>query len=245
MQQVKSEYPPGTVVVPTSGTPRYLEFYQSLSRLHVPSGTRLMYGVSADIAGGLNAAFAEATGDWVFLLGDDHTFEEDALLKLLRWRLPAVVGLNVFKVPPYCPVLLKGEPGAGTMLTWADVPAGSGLWYPGLDVYPGNAGLLTQRRVLDQMEQPWFRVGQFDPGKVMEDLYFVQQIKRVSGNFPVDLSVVLGHTNPLTAVPRVAGGRWVIDFVSRGKTALTMQPDLGPAPPAPSALAEDRIGGGL
>ena len=90
VRHVESEFPPGTVVVPTSGTPRFIEFYDSLEQLRVPLGTRLTRTESSDLVRALNTACDQLHGEWMFLLGDDHTFDPDVLLRLLSHKLPAV-----------------------------------------------------------------------------------------------------------------------------------------------------------
>lgn len=182
----------------------------------------------------MNILISETQGEWVFILGDDHVFEADSLMKLLKWQLPAVVGLNVQRLPPYWPVVLQGKPGPKLRnLSWAEVPQGQGLWYPSRDMYAGNSGLLLQRYLIDKLEKPIFRAGQFDPGIVNEDIYLMHSLKAQGVNVPIDMGVVLGHSNNLTAVPALTDDGWRIDFYySRGKRAFRIKPqsDTGQLP---------------
>ena len=219
-------FAPGTVIVPTSGAPRFISFYHALSDLQVPAGTRVSIGSSADICVNMNILMDEAIGDWVFILGDDHTFDPDALLRLLRHRLPAIVGLNVQRQPPYWPVLLQGAPGSSLKnLSWDDIPTGRGLWYPAKDMYPGNAGMLIQMDVIQRLEKPIFRAGQFTPGIVNEDIWLMHSLKQLGVPVPIDLSVCLGHSANLTAKPILTETGWRVQFdYSRGKTAFKITP---------------------
>lgn len=174
----------------------------------------------------MNLLTDQLEGAWAFILGDDHVFEADTLLRLLKWNLPAVVALNVQRLPPYWPVVLQGEPGPNLQnLSWQDIPQGNGLWYPARDMYPGNAGLLLQRTLIDKLDKPIFRAGQFDPGIVNEDIYLIHSLKQQNVNIPIDLGVKLGHSNNLTAVPVLTNDGWRVDFYySRSKHAFRINP---------------------
>jgi hypothetical protein len=198
-----------------------MEFYECLERLHVPAGTRRGVSKSCDLAKALNMLLDQATGDWVWFLGDDHTFAPDLLLRLLSHQLPAVVPLNIQRVPPFAPVILKGPTQAeSTTLSWAEVPAGDGLWYLPPHHYVGSAGLLVRRDVLAQIERPVFRIGQYQADRLNEDFWLFEQLEKQGVRVPVDLGARMGHLNAFAAMPTVRDGQWWVTFAQDTKLAF-------------------------
>lgn len=222
-------HPPGTVIVPTSGTARYMEFWQCLEGLLVPPGTRLLTTKSAELARGLNDAVAKSIGEWVWFLGDDHTFEDDLLLRLLGHHLPAVGPLNVARIPPFQPIVLRGaSPAASFLLDWDEVPTGGGLWALPHDVYTGQAGLLVRREVLDRLERPVFRIGQYQSDRLNEDFWFTQSLRNLGVPHVLDTGAVMGHLNAFAVVPTVVEDRWKLAFTYNFKPAFSAWPPAAP-----------------
>ena len=225
MRPVPSEHPPGTIVVPTTGSTRYQEFYQSLERVQAPQGSGIVYSKTADLAAGLNRALDEARGEWVWFMGDDHEFSPDTLLRLLDHRLPAVVALNVQRVPPFGPVILRGQLGGEiVMIGWGDVPVGRGLWVLPHDLHAGTAGLLVRRSLLQQVPRPVFRVGQYDPERLNEDIWLHQCLREQGVPTVVDLNTALGHTNAFTVTPVLQDDGWWLTFSQDRKLAFASKP---------------------
>ncbi len=236
MQHIQAHQPFGTVIVPSTGAPRYLSFYQALDRLHVPQGTRLLYAISSDLTMGLNQAMEGFIGEWVFLLGDDHTYHPDLLMRLLGWNLPAVTGLNIGRVSPFKPIVsIPGQ----RLAEWSEIPTDTALWYPPRGWVPGNAGMLIRRSVIEQMDKPYFMAGQILPHAGCEDLYFVQQVQKVTGGVPVDLGAILGHTNHFAVTPQLTERGWEIGLVDQQNNCVVTIP--GPTPPAPGGVGEEGI----
>lgn len=226
MMHVTSEHPPGTVIYPTSGTPRFMGFYDNLMDLQVPAGSRRVRTKSSDLVLGLNTAYAEMFGEWAFLLGDDHEFAPDILLRLLSYNLPVVVALNLSKYPPFAPMLLRGETmDKSVQIDWADVPVGHGLWALPRDIYTGSNGLLIRREVLDRIPPPIWRAGQITPGLINEDFYMWKVLRDDLG-IPaiVDLGAPMGHLNAFAVTPAQRDGKWTVAFTHNAKPFLEMAP---------------------
>jgi hypothetical protein len=77
--------------------------------------------------------------------------------------------------------------------------------------------MLVRRAVLEKLTPPHFRAGQYHPGRVNEDLYFVDSIKRAGTLIPVDLGVTLGHLNNVEARPTLHQGAWHVELQVNGK----------------------------
>lgn len=207
--------------MPTSGTPRYMEFYQCLERVHVPVGTRLITTKSAELANALNKACAGAIGEWLWFMGDDHTFPTDILVRLLERRLPAVVPVNIQRVPPYGPVILRGENAPKSeIISWSEVPVGDGLWALPSDHFVGSAGLLVQRETFERIEKPYFRCGQYAVDRLNEDYWIFDQLRALGVPVVVDLGARMGHLNSLAAEPVVKDGEWWVRFSQDGKVCF-------------------------
>jgi hypothetical protein len=201
-----------------------MEFYQCLERLRVPDGSRLVTGKSSDLARQLNVAIEKAIGEWCWFVGDDHTFEPDIVLRLLEHRLPAVVPVNIQRVPPFGPVILKGPSAPKSeIISWAEVPAGGGLWALPQDHYVGSAGLLVQRATLERIEPPYFRIGQYAPDRLNEDYWIFDQLKALGVPVVVDLGARMGHINSFAAMPTVKDGKWWVVFAQDGKLAFAAE----------------------
>lgn len=221
MRHVKSDYPPGTVIVPTSGAPRFHEFQDSLEELRVPAGTRRSRTESSDITRALNSATEQMIGDWAFFIGDDHAFDPNILLRLLSHNLPAVVCLNISRHPPFGPMFLRGDiDKMPVQIGWEDVPGGDGLWYLPKDLHTGNNGLLVKKEILDRIEKPIWRCGQIQPGIVNEDFYFWKSLRAMNIPVVVDLGSPMWHTNSFSVLPLLRDGRWTVGFARHGKVFL-------------------------
>lgn len=226
MRHVASEFPPGTVIYPTSGTPRFMGFFDTLMELHVPAGTRRVRTKSSDLVRALNTACDSLHGEWAFFLGDDHEFDPGILLRLLSHRLPAVVALNLAKNPPFAPMILRGPiDQMPAQIDWTDVPVGAGLWTLPDDLHTGNNGLLVRRDVLERIEKPIWRAGQINPGILNEDFWFWQYVRTKLG-IPVviDLGAPMGHLNSFGVRPSQRNGKWTVAFTHDGAPFLDMAP---------------------
>lgn len=233
MRHVSTPHPVGTVIVPTSGTPRYTAFYAALEALQVPAGSRLITTESCELAAALNKAVDQMLGEWIWFLGDDHTFDPTLLLRLLDHNLDVVVPLTVQRQSPFGPILLRGKTQADSFaMSWDEVPTGGGLWALPADVYTGQAGALVRKGVIDRVEKPMFRIGQYNPEKLNEDFYFNARIRELGIPHVVDTGAVLGHINSFAITPYVENGTWRVALIRNG------QPEFRATPPAVQAGGE-------
>src|SRR5690606_2064204 len=108
MQHVESAHSPGTVVIPAASLARYNEFWMSVESLQVPHGTKLVAARGADIPHQLNEGIRRMTGEWVWILGDDHVFVPDLLLKLLDRGKDVILPLTPRREHPFYPCMLHG-----------------------------------------------------------------------------------------------------------------------------------------
>jgi hypothetical protein len=226
MQHINTDHPAGTVIVTAASLARYSEFWLSVEALEVPHGTRLVAARGADIPHQFNEGVRRMTGEWCFFLGDDHTFNRTLLMHLLDRNLDFVLPVVPRRDSPFCPVLMHGPVGAKMRrYSWTELPT-SGLFKIPLGDSAGQAGALVRKPVLDKLGDPWFEGGKLTPGRLMEDMYFVQRMHELGVNMFVDCEEVMPHIANITITPQVYGGRWYAGHVTDRGPVLWDEPEL-------------------
>jgi hypothetical protein len=226
MQHITSTHAPGTIVVTASSLARYAEFWLSLEALKVPYGTRLIAARGADIPHQLNEGVRRMTGEWCWFLGDDHTFDEQLLLNLLDRKLDVVLPVVPRRDSPFCPVLMHGPVGPKMRrYSWTELPVTGLLQIPVGDS-AGQAGALVRKPILDLLGDPWFEGGQLTPGRLMEDMYFIQRLHDLNVPLYVDCDQIMPHIANVTITPQRHGGRWYAGHVTAQGPVLWDEPEL-------------------
>lgn len=218
-------HPPGTVIVPASSLARYSEFWLALEGLVVPYGTRLVCMRGADIPHQFNEGIRHMSGDWCWFLGDDHTFEPDVLIKLLDRQVDVVMPVVPRRDPPFVPVLMHGP--LTTYMSrynWSELPI-TGLFRLPKDDSAGQAGCLVRKTVLDQLGDPWFEGGKITPGRLMEDMYFIQRLHNLNIPIYIDCDLTFGHIANITVQPFKHEGRWWPGYKGPAGPVLWDEPD--------------------
>lgn len=226
MQQYSNTgHEPGTVVIPGASLARYAEFWISLESLKVPFGTKMVCSRGADIPFQLNEGIRQMTGSWVWVLGDDHTFEPDLLLKLLSRNLDVVLPVVPRRDAPFCPVILHG-PISNKMrrYSWRELPT-TGLFQLPKDDICGQAGALIRKPILDQLGDPWFQCGQVDPGRLQEDIHFIQRVHDLEIPIYIDCDQVMPHIANITITPQRHNGKWYAGHITKQGPVLWSEPE--------------------
>jgi hypothetical protein len=205
---------PGTIGVLALETARYSLFNVALDRVKRPEGTRTLWSVSNNIVGtenpdhsysmasmgdsvinAQNALVKGMTGDWLWILGDDHQFGEDALIQLLAHDVDIVCASNVMRRGPFEPLIFSVD---GKRLSWVDLDGISGL----VSVAAcGNAGMLIKRRVFEAIPEPWFEWGPEGSPYQGSDLAFCWKARQAGFRVYVDLDTRFGHMAIATFIP--------------------------------------------
>jgi hypothetical protein len=221
-----TQHAPGTVVITAASLARYAEFWMSIESLIVPHGTRLIASRGSDIPRQLNEGVRKMTGDWCLILGDDHTFEPDFVMKLLDRKLDFVMPLVARRDFPFVPVILHGPIGEHMIrYSWREFPT-SGLFELPLGDGAGQAGALVRKHVLDKLGDPWFEGGKLTPGMLQEDQYFIKRIQELGFKIHIDCELVMGHIANINIVPQRHGGRWYAGHITPQGPVLWDEPEL-------------------
>lgn len=213
MEHMRDTAPPGTIGVLGADLSRYSEFTLSLCGViaHLPVGSNLRYTRGVDISGNCNDVIRDMVGEWVWIMGDDHVFEQDILLRLLEHDVDVVVPHCLKRVPVqagnthYWPSVVYGGQIEDRYRSYysADLPQ-EGL----TEIHAaGSAGMLIKKHVLDALDDPWFRPAP-DAEGLNEDLYFCQQVREAGFKIHCDPTIGLGHIANYTVWPMWKGDEW-------------------------------------
>ena len=192
----------GTVAVAADETGRYTRFMISMQGLVCPPGTRVLWQLGSDVAGSRNRCAAAFEGDWLWFIDDDHLFNPDLLGRLLAHDVDIVAPLVLRRVKPFATVAtlndeimsLEGMPQAGLVEVEAT----------------GSAGMLIRRRVFEQVEDPWFELG----NGVSEDVMFCRKARDAGFKVHLDLGATMGHATTCSVWPVFRDGRWLTGLLA-------------------------------
>lgn len=217
MREVESTHPAGTIGIPVGSLGRYWQLYASLDTLKVPKGTELIVAEGANVAYNCNKIVREMRGEWLWIMGDDHRFKDDILMRLLDRQVDIVVPLTCRRGVPFQTVLYK----------FASLDASSYMTYSWDDLtndYPdggmavveaaGSAGMLIRKHVFSQVKDPWFS---WQEEKVSEDVGFCLKARKAGYNIHADLDQTFSHITPCELEPyRDANGKWQVSLATLG-----------------------------
>ncbi len=216
-------FQPGTIIVPAGAQPRYWEFSMSMEKLKVPHGTEYIVSRGCDITQNFNKGIQKAKGDWVWFLGDDHSFSSDMLLRLLARQKDVVIPPTPLKSIPFLPCIMHGD-GSGVWKGGMPVYTWEELSQPGLLPLPygdfiGQAGMLVQKRVFENWVYPWFKAGQLDPGLLQEDMTFCKELQDRGFTIWIDCDQILDHHAQFGITARKINGQWIPCLDNNGQVA--------------------------
>ena len=222
MQVVETPHPPGALVLISGELARYALCLQHVSRLAVPNRSMEIWRTGVLVAENLNRAFdsvMETHAEWVWLMGDDHTFPEDIVLKLLDRQVDVVATLCLNRVPPMDTFILSAE--LGRMKRLGEMPT-EGLYKLGPGETCGDAGLLIRRNVLEALERPFYNVLRSGSFKA-EDQSFTRKIQDAGFPVHVDMDNHIGHLTPVAVEPIVKDGQWHVRLSAGARHIVDVQ----------------------
>lgn len=219
---IASQHPVGAIGVISSYLGRYREFDVCLSQIQAPNGCPILWHIGINAAFNLNETVRgmKEEHQWLWILGDDHVFKPDLLLKLLQRDVDVVVPLCLRRSYPYHHVIHEGkdnEKQAFGRAPYDFLDGQSGL----IDVTGktiGNAGMLIKRHVLEAIPDPWFEVGKTHPEVMGGDLYFCHKAFRAGFKLFLDTDNPIGHINHMAVWPYQdeKTGKWCAEVRKAG-----------------------------
>jgi len=222
------DYPPGTIGIITHELSRYSDFSISLLGLAAPQNTRVIWHKGVEIASGLNAIIRKMSGDWLWILGDDHTFKADLLLKLLSAQKDIIAPVCSSRTHPWHPVVYtQNEDRQFLRQRWADIPIEQvTTMFKGA----GTAGMLIRKHVLDAVGDPWFENGKTASENLGEDLWFCRKAQDKGFEVHVDTRLGIGHITPATIWPGLIDGKLIPISNFNGFEEFWVRLDVGMRP---------------
>lgn len=205
----------GTIALATTEIGRFTLFTVSLSGTIQPVGTNLSIRASASVTENFNDIIRclRDEDEWVWILGDDHVWEPDCLMKLLTIMdenpdVDILVPLVLKRNPPWVPVIFhdagfhQDGMNAWRPYNWNEIPT-EGIFQ--IDA-AGSAGMLIRRPVLDVMGDPWF---ESSGGVILnEDVHFCKKATDLGYRIYATADVTMGHIGVFNVRPAFRDGRW-------------------------------------
>lgn len=221
---VTPKHPKGVVGFCTTGWARTEDFWVNLMLTQVPNGTgiekRSGTGLASMFNGIARATLEDPTNEWLWILGDDHTWQPDLLRTMIdraeKHKCDILVPLVCRKLPPFSSVLFNDDElrySKTDCLDFHDLP-NTPEGEPTEVAKAGTAGMLVQRRVLEAMQasgEPFFREAWSAPDALGEDIWFVNLAKQLGFKVWVDQTLSMGHSPyGVSILPEKIDGVWYI-----------------------------------
>lgn len=196
--------PPGTIIVATAETPRFNAFWASIQRLRdAYPQVSLRWSASVDICFNWNDAIKRrpAWGEWIWMIGDDHTFEPDIIERLWSHNREVIVPVVLKRAFPHEPVLYGPN-----HTPFMPKVAQGGL----AEVWAcGGAGMLIRESTLAKLKPPYMEFLDTNDERAGEDLMLCKKLRDVGVRLWVDLDCWMGHVTPVEIWPiRNPQGNW-------------------------------------
>lgn len=197
-----SKLPPIGVGVISGELTRYADFMQSLVQIMVPPNSTILWHCGALIREVMNMTFQTFVKlkhlEYIWVIGDDHTFPPNIVLDLATLDKDAVIPLVLNRQPPCHPCIVNEND--KTMRRLSDIP-----FEPfKLEDYEtcGDAGMLLSRRVVEAIGYPWYE-NLISGTWMSEDRYFANKIRKAGFEIWCHPNVSMGHITPVNVLPEV------------------------------------------
>ena len=212
MVPVTSNFKGVGVCIATGELTRYAMFNQSLAMLHVTDNSCMIWTSGPLIAANMNRNFksflANPALEWAWIIGDDHTFKPDVILKLLAHEKDVIVPLCSNREPP-CAFTIIDESN-NKHRDFTKVPTSGIFKLEDFEVC-GDAGMLLSRAAVEALGPPWYE-SLVSGTYTSEDRYFARKIRQQGMDIWIDTEVQLGHITPCLITPVVTEDGWNVQF---------------------------------
>ena len=217
MQGISCKHAPGAVVLVTGDLTRYALAMQSIMGLVLPDGSCApwMSGVliQRSLNDGIRVLYQKPELQWIWIMGDDHVFEPDIVLRLLEHEKDVIQPFCLGRLPPMDPIVATHTHKRTKYLE--EMPT-SGLYKRAADETCGDAGLLIRRKVIEAIPDPWYdhRISGSFPA---DDQAFTGRIKNAGFDIFVDMDTRMGHIGNVVFLPtKTADGKWAMQLTGGG-----------------------------
>lgn len=169
----------------------------------LPPGCSIAWNQGPDIAFNINEGIARGVGEWVWIVGDDHTFDADIIPRLWAHTVPVVAPFVVRRSMPHPTVMYDDD-----LKSIKPADLQRGLMKVG---YVGGAGMLIRRQVIDKIPRPWFQNRGTE--RQGEDLFFCEKVREAGMSIYVDLDTLMGHITTIEVWPKFMPDKgWAVEY---------------------------------
>ena len=199
----------GWVVVPCRPDhARHIEFFEMLTKLELPAGSKVRFYPGFFAHDNRNAGTRDALADgaeWVCYVDDDQLLAPDAVLRLLAKDVDVVTCNLLAKAKPFSPYMFEDIDGGLYPVALSEPPDRL------IEVDAcGLGGVVVRRAVLESVGDPWFAVT--DALKT-DDLVFCARAKAKGHRIFCAPDVPSGHVVKGSVWPVWDGARWTTSVV--------------------------------
>jgi hypothetical protein len=227
MQGIESRHPPGGVAIITGELTRYVQSMRSVMQLVVPPNSMSVWRAGVLVAENVNRAIRDVLANpdmrWVWLMGDDHTFPADIVMKLLDREVDVVAPMCLNRAPPMDPVIVQPDGNGGRRLKYLEDMPASGLYRLQPGETCGDAGLLIRRHVLEKIGDPWC-ARKKSGGNSGEDQDFTARIQEEGFGIHIDVDNPIGHITGTTIEPVRGDNGWEVRLVAGNRVMCQLGP---------------------
>ena len=223
------KHPGGSVGICVQETGRYTAFTESMSALQTPDDTQILWRYGSHIVNGMNWLVDNMVGEWLWLMGDDHTFDPFLLMRLLDHNVDVVVPVCLMRQQPFAPVVRVDD--ERHVIDLAKLKPSGGL----VEIHSaGSAGMLIRKPVFDRVREAFPGRVFVEDGDVSEDFLFCDRVRSLGIPIHCDLGSRLGHMTATSVQPGVgADGLFCLEFLVADSFQIHV--------PLPSSLPPDGV----
>lgn len=210
----------GLIGVIANDAARFSLFMSCMLHLRMPAGARKEILIGGDWCGARNDLVRlalDSGAEWLWFMDDDHAFPPSLLERLLSHGedKDIVMPVCLTRQPPFPPVQYTEQVSASKYLP---IPLSMSPTDGLTEVLAGGcAGMLIRRRVLQSLEEPWFRYADRS-----EDILFCEAARDAGFRLWCDLGARLGHITTAVVWPAVDGDQWVTGLTIGKNLTLTV-----------------------
>jgi len=205
LRKKTEEMPGGIIGIAAAFTGRYREFDFCVSQLVAPPNSSQIWKTGVNIALNFNNMVRELLKteqlEWVWILGDDHTFAPDCLARLIERDVDIIAPLCCRRSFPFEPVVHESEANGYQRQGWEVFGEQREGLFDATHLTFGNAGMLIRRKVFEAIPEPWFVTGRTHPEVGGYDLWFCEVAREYGFKMYIDLDVHIGHVTHVAIWP--------------------------------------------
>src|SRR5258706_7350361 len=216
------------VGIPTEEYSRRADFYDYLNLLIKPPGSFQLLAHDRSPAHNRNIIVEQALihdCTHVLFIDDDQAPKPNALMQLLEHDKDIVSGLYLRREYPHQPLIFDVADDEGACL------------YVYLDgeekrlkpiVAAGLGFCLIKTSVFQELEKPWFRLGELAPDQWCDDIGFFKRVREANIESYCDMECRVGHIGTMIIWPNKVDGKWYTGYDTNGKDGMLNTPQINP-----------------